>query len=136
MGQRGVGPGLGKGGARHAPVAPSASRLPPGGTLGWEKYDKWTNNGFPPNTCGGCGADDHYRNDCPENPNKGKYPPRKGKDGKAKGKGKCKWGKGKGVGGVDHDWEQAAEEQAGDAREADEGGSVWGIDDDADCSWE
>ena len=56
-------------------------------------------------------------------------------DGKAKGKGKGTYGKGKGVGGVDDEWEHAAEEQAGDAREADEGGSVWDIDDDADCSW-
>ena len=80
-----------------------------GGTLGWEKYDKWTTNGFPSNRCGGCGSEDHSRNDCPENPNKGKYPPRKGKDGGkgGKGKGKGQWGKGKGVGGVD-DYEEAA----------------------------
>ena len=117
MGQRGVGPGLGKGGGHRAPAAPTTCRLPPGGTLGWEKYDKWTNNGVPPNTCGGCGADDHYRNDCPENPSKGKYLPRtKGKDGKPKGKGKGKHGKGKGVAGVDDEGEQAAEgQQAGDA---------------------
>lgn len=48
LGQRGVGPGLGKGGAYKAPVAPTVRRLPPGGTGGWEKYDKTTNNGFPP----------------------------------------------------------------------------------------
>ena len=101
MGQRGVGPGLGKGGGYRAPAAPTARNLLPSGTLGREKYDKWINNGFPPNTRGGCGADDHYRNDCPEDPNKGKYPPRKGKDGKATGKGKGKYGKGKGVGRVD-----------------------------------
>ena len=46
LGQLGVGPGLGKGGGRVAPVAPTARKLPPGGTLGWDKYDKWT-NGFP-----------------------------------------------------------------------------------------
>ena len=106
MGQRGVGPGLGKGGAYRAPVAPTARKLPPGGTLGWDKYDKWTNNGFPPGTCGGCGADNRFRNDCRDNPNKGKYPPSKGKG---------KWGKGKGVGGVDGEWEAAEEEHAGDA---------------------
>ena len=50
LGQRGVGPGLGKGGAYKAPVAPTVRRLPPGGTGGWEKYDKTTNNGFPPNS--------------------------------------------------------------------------------------
>ena len=38
LGARGVGPGLGKGGAYRAP----------------ESYDKHTNNGFPSNTCGGC----------------------------------------------------------------------------------
>ena len=48
LGQRGVGPGLGKGGAYKAPAAPTARRLPPGGTGGWDKYDKTTNNGFPP----------------------------------------------------------------------------------------
>ena len=63
LGQRGAGPGPGKGGAYKAPVAPTARKLPPGGTGGWEKYSKFTNHGFPPNTCGGCGADDHYRND-------------------------------------------------------------------------
>ena len=69
----------------------------------WDKYDKATNNGFPPGTCGGCGAEDHFRNDCPANPNNGKCPPRKGKgkDGKGKGWGKGKWGKGKGIGGVE-----------------------------------
>ena len=36
LGQRGVGPGLSKGGGRFAPTAPT-SKLPPGGTLGWEK---------------------------------------------------------------------------------------------------
>ena len=79
LGQHGVGPGLGKGGgaglgkggAYRAPTAPTSRQLPQGGTLGLEKYDKWTNNGFPPNTRGGCGAEDHYRNDCPKNPNKG-----------------------------------------------------------------
>ena len=132
MGQRGVGPGLGKGGAYRAPSAPTVQKLPPGGTLGWDKYDKWTNNGFPPGTCGGCGADNHFRNDCPQNPNKGKHPPRKGKDGgKAKGKGKGKWGKGKGVGGVeDEEWEEGA----ADEQQADEGGTVWDDEDDADCT--
>ena len=72
LGARGVGPGLGKGGAYRAPVAPTARRLPPGGTGGRESYDKHTNNGFPPNTCGGCGAEEHNGNDCPMNPNKGK----------------------------------------------------------------
>jgi hypothetical protein len=38
LGQRGVGPGLGKGGPPKAPVAPTSRRLPPGGTLGWDKY--------------------------------------------------------------------------------------------------
>ena len=37
MCQRGLGPGLGKGGARHAPMAPTARRLPPGGALGCEQ---------------------------------------------------------------------------------------------------
>ena len=107
--------------------------------MGWEKYDKWTNNGFPPNTCGGCGSEGHYRNNCPDNPNKGKYPPRKGTDGgkggKAKGKGKGKWGKGKGVGGVDdYEYEATGEEHADDGQQVDEGGSVW-EDDDPDCGW-
>ena len=48
LGQRGVGPGLGKGSGYRAPVAPTACKLSPGGTLGGDKYDKWTNNGFPP----------------------------------------------------------------------------------------
>ena len=90
FGARGVGPGLGTGGAYRAPAAPTARKLPPGGTGGWESYDKYTNNSFPPNTCGGCGAEDHYRNNCPLNPNKGKHPP------KGKGKRKGKSGKGKG----------------------------------------
>ena len=140
LGQRGVGPGLGKGGGYRAPAPPMSRQLPPGGTLGWEKYDKWSNNGFPPNTCGGCGAEDHYRNDCPQNPNKGKYPPRKGKDGdkgggKAKGKGKGKWGKGKwgkGVGGVDGEWAEEATREEDDGRQADEGLSVFDEDDDPD----
>ena len=34
LGQRGVGPGLGKGGPPRAPVPPTGRRLPPGGTLG------------------------------------------------------------------------------------------------------
>ena len=34
MGQRGVGLGLGKGGAYRAPAAPTVQKLPPGGTLG------------------------------------------------------------------------------------------------------
>ena len=56
-------------------------------------YDKWTNHGFPPNTCGGCGAEDYYRNDCPKKPNRGNFlPTGKGK-GKGTGKGKGKWGK-------------------------------------------
>ena len=100
-----------------------------------KNYDKWTNYGFPPDTCGGCGSDSHFRNDCLDNPNKGKYPPRtKSKDGKATGEGKGEWGKGKGVGGVDEEWEEG--EQA-DGQQADEGGSVWenDEDDDADCTW-
>ena len=112
---------------------PRGGFLPEALSAGWDRYDKATNNGFPPGTCGGCGADDHFRNDCPNNTNKGTYPPRK-----AKGKGK--WGKGKwgkGVGGVD-DEEWAAEgEKAGenkhDAQQADEGCSVW--DDDEECGW-
>ena len=79
LGQRGVGPGLGKGGPPRVSVAPTSRRLPPCGTLGWDKYDRATNNGFPPGTCGGCGAEDHFRNDCPANPNKGKYAPAKAK---------------------------------------------------------
>ena len=78
FGQRSVGPRLGKGGGYRAPAVPTTRKFLPGGTLNWDKYDKLSNNGFPPNTCGDCGAEDHYRNDCPENPNKGKYPPRKG----------------------------------------------------------
>ena len=81
----------------------------------WDKYDQITNNGFPPNTCGGCGADDHY----PKNNKAG---------GKAKGMGKGKYGR---VGGVDED-EAAAEQQADDGQQHDEGGSVRD-DDDADC---
>ena len=95
LGARGVGPGLGKGRPPQAPIAPTR-RLPPGATRGWDRYDKATNNGFPPGTCGGCGAEDHFRNDCPNNPNKGKFPPRKGK-GKGKD-GKGKWAKGKASG--------------------------------------
>ena len=89
LGQHGVGPGLGKGGPPRAPVAPTSRRLPPGGTLGWDKYDRATNNGFPPGTCGGCGAEDNFRNDCLANPNKGKYPPAKvkAKTARAKGEG-------------------------------------------------
>ena len=121
LGQRGVGPGLGKGGARRAPVAPTVPRLPPGGTGGWDKYDKRTNNGFPPNTCGGCGADDHCRNDCPQNPNRGKYPPRE--KGKGKGRGKDGKGKGRWAKGVD-DEEIAEGEEEDDAQQEDEGGSV------------
>ena len=78
LGQRGVGPGLGKGGPPRAPVPPTGRRLPPGGTLGWDKYDRASNNGFPPGTCGGCGAPDHFRNDCPENPHKVNFPPSPG----------------------------------------------------------
>jgi len=130
LGQRGVGPGLGKGGARRAPVAPTVAKLPPGGTGGWEKYNKFTNNGFPPNTCGGCGADDHYRNDCPQNPNRGKYPPRE--KGKGKGKGRDGKGKGRWAKGVD-DEEVGEGEGEEDAQQEDEGGSVW--EDDVDCTW-
>ena len=86
LGQRGVGPGLGKGGARRAPVAPTVAKLPPGGTGGWDKYDKRTNNRFPPNTCGGCGAEDHYRNDCPLNPKRGKFSPREKRQGQGQGR--------------------------------------------------
>ena len=106
-------------------------RLPPGGTLGWEKYDRASNNGFPPGTCGGCGAPDHFRNDCPDNPHKGKFPPRKGK---GKGKGKGKWGKGKGVGGVDdEEWTEETEAEW-NAQNADEGGSVWDADEE-ESAW-
>ena len=35
LGQRGVGLGLGKGGAHRAPVALTVAKLPPGGTGGW-----------------------------------------------------------------------------------------------------
>ena len=130
LGQRGVGPGLGKGGPPRAPVAPTARRLPPGGTGGWDKYDKYTNNGFPAGTCGGCGDPNHFRNDCPLNPNKVKFPPRKGK---GKGKDKGKWGKG--VGGVDDEGVGDAEEgeQGRDGQQDDEGGSVW--EDDEECAW-
>ena len=79
--------------------------------------DKWTNNGLPPGTRGGCGGPDHFRNDCPQNPNKGK-----GKQG---------------VGGVDdEEWpaEDAADKQTDDHQQADEGGSVWD-EDEADCGW-
>ena len=80
--------------------------------------------------CMVCGSIYHWKADCPDNPNKGKYPPRKGKDGgkggKAKGKGKGKWGKGKGVGGVDDEWAEEAAGEADDGQQADEGGSVWG----------
>ena len=94
LGQRGVGPGLGKGGSYKAPAAPTTRKLPPGGTLGWEKYDKWTNNGFPPGTCGGCGSEDHFRNDCPDNSNEGKFPGRKSDPkGKAKGERQGQMGK-------------------------------------------
>ena len=110
--------------------------MPPGGILGWDKYDKWTNKGFPPGTCGGCGADDHFRNDCPENQSKGKHPSRKGAPkggqggGKAmgKGKGKDKWAK-----GVDDEEAAGEEAQADDGQQQDEGGSVW-EEDDADCA--
>ena len=96
------------------------------------KYDKYANNGFPPNTCGGCGADDHYRNDCPLNPSRGKFPPRE----KGKGKGKGKNGKGKGgwaKGVDDEEYAEGEGEEEGDEQQADEGGSV--LDDDADCTW-
>jgi len=143
LGQRGVGPGLGKGGgaglgkggAYRAPTAPTSRQLPPGGTLGWEKY-KWTNDGFPPNTCGGCGAEDHYRNDCPKNPNKGKFPPKgKGKGKNGKGKGKGKWGKAGAVEDEDETWtEEAADGQAGAVD--DEGNGLWDWDEgDTDCGW-
>ena len=39
LGHDGVGPGLGKGGAHEAPLAPTARRLSPAGAGGWEKYD-------------------------------------------------------------------------------------------------
>ena len=90
MGARGVGPGFGKGRPPVNPPPVTRRPLPPGGTLGWDRYDKTTNNGFPPGTRGGCGAEDHFRNDCPNNPNKGKYPPRKGKNGD-KGQAKSKF---------------------------------------------
>ena len=110
------------------------TKLAPGGTGGWEKYDKHTNNGFPPNTCGGCGADDHYRNDCLLNPNRGKYPPREKGKGKGKGKnGKGKNGKGQWAKGVDDDEWAEGEEGEDDGQQADEGGSVW--EEDADCVW-
>ena len=48
IGQRGMSPGSGKGGGYRAPAAPTTRRLRPGGTLGWEKYDKWTNMGSHP----------------------------------------------------------------------------------------
>ena len=50
FGQRGVGPGLGKGGPPRAPMAPTR-KLPPAGILGWELYDRASNNGFPPGMC-------------------------------------------------------------------------------------
>ena len=78
LGQCGVGPGLGKGGPPRTPVAPTR-KFPPGGTLGWQKYDCASNNGFPPSTCGGCGADSLFRNDCADKPHKGKFPPAKAK---------------------------------------------------------
>ena len=132
LGKGGVGPGLGKGGARRAPVAPTVAKLPPGGTGGWEKYDKRTNNGFPPNTCGGCGPEDHYRNDCPLNPNRGKFPPRE--KGKGKGKGKDGKSKGRWAKGIeDEEMAEGEGEEEDDEQYADEGGSVW--DDDADCTW-
>ena len=129
--QRGVGPGLGNVGGRMAPVAPTARKLPSGGTLRWEKYDKRTNNGSPPGTCGGCGADDRFRNHCPDSPNKGKLPGRKGdpkggKGGKSKGEGKGMYGR-----VVE---EEAEEQQADNGQRQDEGGSVWS-EDDADCVW-
>ena len=130
LGKGGVGPGLGKGGARRAPTAPTVAKLPPGGTGGWEKYDKHTNNGFPPNTCGGCGADDHYRNDCPLNPKRGQFPPK----GKGKGKGKGKNGKGKGgwAKGVDDEEWAEGEDEEDDGQQADEGNSLW-EEGDEDC---
>ena len=65
--------------------------------------------------CGGCGSEDHCRNDCPDNLDKGKHPPQKGN--------------------AADDEEAAGEEaQANDAQQQDEGGSVWDKDD-ADCGW-
>ena len=79
LGQRNVGLGFGKGGPPRVPVAPTR-KLPPGNTLGWEKYDRASNNGFPPGTCGGCVADSHFRNDCRDKSHKGKFlPPAKAK---------------------------------------------------------
>ena len=78
LGQRGVGSGLGRGGPPRAPVAPTR-KLPPVGTHGWDKYDKATNNGFPPGTCGGCVSETHFRNDSPDTPNKGDIRPAKSK---------------------------------------------------------
>ena len=63
LGQRGVGPGLGKGALPRALVPPTVRRLLLGGILGLEKYDRATNNGFPSGACGGCGSVDNFRND-------------------------------------------------------------------------
>ena len=73
-----------------------------------------TNNGFPAGTCGGCGAADHYRKDCPLNPNKGKPFP------KAKAKAKASFKRR--AGAVE---DQDADDHDDDEQKEDEGGSVW-----------
>ena len=98
---------MGKGGGKGNPPKTQPRNLPQGG-IGTcvEKYNVRTNNGFPPGTCGGCGAEDHYRIDCPLSPNRGKPFPKA--EAKAKAKAKCT-GKGRNVGAVDEGEDDFAE---------------------------
>ena len=103
LGQRGVGPGLGKGGpprahrpqvaswrhSRLGEVRPRHQQRVPAGHVWWVRLFR------------------AFSQRLPRQPHKGQISPRKGK---GKGNGKGKWGKGKGVGGVDdEEWAEGIE---------------------------